>query len=167
MSKAIFIGTGINTCLIKYYPNIKEWIFVDKNNNYNIENRIMKNKSYKKCENYNDNMLIFKNRLTRQKLTYISNCNIPNDYNKIKEIINNWDILVCINHIPDNIILNSSSKDKELLFIGNDDTNYNNISESNILNSIRLGNIKFSKYQLVTKDGVIFHFTSINDLANY
>ena len=196
MSKAIYIGANTDIEPILLYKNIKEWILVDSQpiSEFGIDRRngfqrdyfipelleVMKNNNFSISKYVNDKYYIFNNNKTNQNIKYHINCAIPEEYNKIKDDIKDWDVLVNIGFDPDKIILNESNKIKDLLFIGSNNCVYDHknieLTEENIntvvsllnkLDSNNSNNVNiFKNYEMIKKQE-IKKFTNFNDFINY
>jgi len=145
MSKAIYIGAGLDIKTIILCKDIKLWILVDSLpiSEFGIDRQegfsrewfipelldIIKKYNFIITECSKDKYYIFKNNMTNQTIKYHINCAIPEEYYKIENDISDWDTLVNIGHHPHKILLNNSSKNKELTFIGSSRTDYSNSSE--------------------------------------
>ena len=114
----------------------------------------------------NEEILSFFNPITKQELTYIYNCAIPEEYNKIIKYIKNWDVLVDIGFHPNNVILQEANPIKNLKFIGSQTTSYSyDIENKNVLiNDIYKDKAKFSNYSLITKKNKILTFKTLLEL---
>lgn len=187
MSKAIYLGAGTDIKPILLYHNIKEWILVDSQpvsefgmlrekcfkRKYFLPRllKIMKENEFKMLNNSETDKLIFKNSEKNQTLIYIINCAIPEEYDKIKNIIKGWDVLVDIGFHPNNIIMNEAHDTNELLFIGNYCTCYYYDTEADdsndIINGIHENIYHFKSYDYITKNDNILNFLSLKELEGY
>ena len=196
MSKAIYIGANTDIEPILLYKNIKEWILVDSQpfSEFGIDRRkgfernyfipelleVMEKNNFTTSKYVKDKYYIFTNNKTNQNIKYHINCGIPEEYNKIKDDIKDWDVLVNIGFDPDKIILNESNKIKDLLFIGSNNCVYNHknielteedkntvVSLLNKLDNNNSNNVNiFKNYEMIKKQE-IKKFTNFNDFINY
>jgi len=196
MSKAIYLGAGLDLESILLYQNIKEWILVDSQpiSEFGIDRRkgfqrdyfipelleVMKNNNFSISKYVKDHYYIFNNSITKQNIKYHINCAIPEEYNKIKDDIKDWDVLIDIGFHPDKIILNESNKIKDLLFIGSYNCVYNHknielteedmntvVSLLNKLDSNNSNNVNIFKNYEMIKEQEIKKFINFNDFINY
>ncbi|VVU95323.1 hypothetical protein CPAV1605_1074 [seawater metagenome] len=183
MSKAIYLGAGTDILPLILYSSIKNWILVDSQPL--SEFGIIREKGYErksfipellcKMNKHNflyqssnfENKLIFYNSKTKQKVLYYINCAIPEEYNKIKEDISGWNVLVDIGFHPNNIIFDAAAIDTPLLLIGHANTCYYFDKEADdyndVINTIHLKNFYFSKYELINKQKKIIQCNNICD----
>lgn len=196
MSKAIYIGANIDIEPILLYKNIKNWVLVDSQpfSEFGIDRRkgfernyfipelleVMEKNNFTISKHVKDKYFIFINNKTNQNIKYHINCGIPEEYNKIKDDIKDWDVLVNIGFDPDKIILNESNKIKDLLFIGSNNCVYNHknielteedtntvVSLLNKLDNNNSNNVNiFKNYEMIKKQE-IKKFTNFNDFINY
>ena len=193
MSKAVYIGACTDIKPILLYKNISNWVLVDSMpmSEFGIDRRkgfsrswfipelleTMKKNNFSIINEEKDKYYIFKNNETNQSVKYHINCAVPEEYNKIKDDIKDWDVLVDIGFHPNKIILNECNKAKELLFIGNYKSiyNYKNRDTDDIIDSVVLllnnmnkynHNSIFKKYEMI-KDNEKVKFDNLKDFLNF
>lgn len=198
MSKAVYIGACTDIKPILLYKNISNWVLVDSMpmSEFGIDRRkgfsrswfipelldTMKKNNFSIINQEKDKYYIFKNDKTNQIVKYHINCAVPEEYNKIKDDIKDWDVLVNIGFDPDKIILNECNKKKDLLFIGSNRCVYNHknidlteedmntvVSLLNNLNDNPNNNINnsniFKNYEMINKKKII-KFNNLYDFLN-
>ena len=193
MSKAIYIGANIDIEPILLYKNIKNWVLVDSQpfSEFGIDRRkgfernyfipellkVMEKNNFTISKHVKDKYFIFINNKTNQNIKYHINCGIPEEYNKIKDDIKDWDVLVNIGFDPDKIILNECNKEKDLLFVGSKNCVYNHknieLTEEDMntvvssLNKNQKNTFNiFKKFEMINKKE-IKKFNNFNDFINY
>ena len=142
MSIAIYIGAGNDLTPVNLFPNIKKFYYIDSqpfshsgkevyirddgingfsNPNFipYVEKEFFKN-NFKLTDN-KGNLKIY-NR-NDQNIHYFYNTSIPEDFEKIKNKIDDFSVVIDIGYHPDVKFLESNNK--KLTFIGGLDTYYN------------------------------------------
>lgn len=189
--KAVYVGAGVDTKPIQFFPNIKLFYYFDgqPNSEFGIRQSNIKradgsdgfsrpnfistlddnmNKIEMKLINTYDNLRIYSNNV--QMVYYYTNTAIPVHYELIKEQIKIFDTMIVMGHDPDSIFLNSTTK--KIHFIGNQETSYINNDFANI-NSITYkmhnDNIqnKFDKFSYLSNCNKIYEFNSWNKFHNF
>jgi hypothetical protein len=106
-----------------------------------------------------------------QTIHYYTNTSIPENYEKIKNVIRNFDTLIVAGHDPDSIFLDATKN--KIHFIGFDDTVYhydNDIEEPNsIINRLHIEEItnKFDKYTYINNNGIPTSFDDWKSFNNF
>lgn len=155
MQKAIYVGAGTDILPLLCYPDIKEWIYIDSlpNNEYGPEyvedfsrpyfiNDIINNFNmfgFKIDNLKKDNELIeFTNSKTKQHIKFYLNTYLPDNINKVKYAIQDWDTLIVSGHHPDSCIMNYKRLNYPLTFIGFTGTSYHDQDHDNYNNIVRM-----------------------------
>jgi hypothetical protein len=165
MSKAVYIGAGLDITPVIQNNEILDWILVDSqpSSEFGIERKkgfsrpnfvpnlkdIMMKKDFI-CQSDNNNLLIFENLDSCQRIRYYINTAIPEEFEKNKDSTNNWDTLVVIGFWPHKIIMSNSSQN--LTFIGNKSSSYLyeglEDEKDTVIEEIFLNKIKFQNYKI-------------------
>lgn len=173
MTKAVYIGAGLDILPVLLNDNIKEFIYIDsqptsefgmlgftdkkffRKNFLETLNTIMHNNNFKLKTNEN-NCLKYYNDNTNQTINYHINTPFPENLNnELITKINDCDVLICIGHDPDKKILEYIKK--PFTFIGSTHTCYQSNKENyeTPLNSTFLelyeNNLKVIKYNLIAE----------------
>jgi len=142
MIKAVYVGAGNDIRPINLFTNIKNFYYIDsqpfshsgkqvyiRENGINgfsnpnfipyVEKTFYKN-GFKLIEDKGDLKIYNRNN---QNIYYFYNTSIPEDYEKIKDMINNYDVLIDVGYHTDVKILDATNK--KITFIGGYDTYYN------------------------------------------
>ena len=166
MQKAIYVGAGSDILPLLCYPDVKEWIYIDSqpNNEFGPEyvkefsrpyfiNDII-NKFFmfefeiNKLVNKKD-FIEFINFKTNQIIKYYFNIYLPDNIDKVKNVIQEWDTLIVAGHHPDSCIMDYKRRNYPSTFIGFTQTIYRNEdhdNQNNIVAQIFNGKYKFDNY---------------------
>ena len=188
-NKGIYIGAGKDIEPVFDYPEVLEWIFLDSQplSEFGLDrgdgferpdfiNKII-NKfklfdfNFKKSEDIN--IIIFENLDRCQRITYICNTAFPEEGEKYKDLISNWNYIIIKGFIPKLDIMKYARLNCKLDFCGSHLTVYE--EKANKYEGPDLVNHIFSDKQLEQKfqnftfkhSGKIFKFNNIVDFNQY
>jgi len=189
--KAVYIGAGTDIRPIEHFKEIKLFYYIDGKPNSKfdilqsetiIENELnnFPKRNFISELDYNmtniglalinvyGNLRVYSNN--DQMVYYYTNSAIPENYEYLKNKIQNFDTLIVMGHDPDSIFLDTTSK--KIHFIGNQSTVYANSefeNDNSIIYKMHNSDLKskFHKFTFLSKCNRIHDFDSWDKFHNF